>query len=153
MSIQTKSTLKSYFNTGDTITEVNLASQIDTMVVEGGNAVIPDAIQTTNAEASGSFGSFAQGSNASATGSSGSFAQGNSVTATGNGSWAIGLNQTTTNANTETYSLQIGSGANIVRLLSQGVASTPRNGDIWFDGANLKFHANSTTYTVTATAT
>jgi len=57
------------------------------------------------------------------------------------------------NANQETYSFQIGNGATKVRLLSQGSAAVAgsQNGDIWFDGANMKFKINDTEYTVTAT--
>ena len=47
-TIQTKANLKGFFETNDTPTESNFSDLITSAVTEGGNAVIPDAIQTTN---------------------------------------------------------------------------------------------------------
>ena len=115
-----------------------------------------------NTKALGDVGSFAQGLKATASGDYGSFAQGSAATASAQGSWAVGSNVKSTNvhsmtfgidlANDTDYSIEIGSSVTKMRICSQGEPSGgAENGDIWFDGADLKFKINDDIKTVTAT--
>jgi hypothetical protein len=95
------------------------------------------------ATASGSNGSFAQGYRATASGSNGSFAIGSSVTASVASS-AIWFN----GSNDKSNSLKVG-GSVPIRLCANGDGDS--NGDIWFDGTDLKCKIGGTVYTITKT--
>jgi len=112
-TLQSKSNIKAWYETGDVPSESQFNDWITTMVAEGGNTGdISGAIQVGNTASSTATGAIAIGNNVSATNVS---------------STVYGLN----GINNDSYSLMISKDANTsIRLMALPPIS-PKNGDIW----------------------
>jgi hypothetical protein len=122
-TLQNKTTLKSWFQTGDIPTESQFNDLITTLVAEGGDSGTNiGAIQVGNQAYANAAGAIAIGSN---------------VVASNVSSVIFGIDA----VNDEYISLQIG--ANGPRLCGNGVPSIPKNGDIWVSGSTIYGYSNS----------